>query len=91
MAKVSNSTISQLLKIYQKSRMNGEQVSLSLEAKDGNYFILFFNWNFNWNPSCRKPSWNPAVKMATSLFSANDKENTFSDETRQAQNRYGRW
>ena len=35
-----NQTLTQLLDIYQQSRMRGEEASLSMEAKDGKDFII---------------------------------------------------
>ena len=41
MSRVNDETLSQLVDLYQQSRKRGEQVSLSLESKDGNDVVIF--------------------------------------------------
>ena len=41
MSEVNSTTLNQLMEMYHQSRKKGEQVSLSMEAKDGKDFIVF--------------------------------------------------
>ena len=61
-------TLHQLLELYQQSRMNGEEVSLSMEAKDGKDFITFSIGSPTGAPAWRSkncPAWTGPVRRKT--------------------------
>ena len=62
MAGGDNTTMNQLMELFQKSRSRGEWVSLSMESRDGKDFVSFSIRNPAGTPAGTSRSWSPSTR-----------------------------